>query len=167
MKLHLDVDAATGEIAAHALTEGVADDAAHVPDLLGQAGGTIVSVTAYGAYDGDPTYAAAAARQPDALPDVVVPPRASAVPSTGDPAKQTARDRHIRLMAEKGRIGWQKATGYGRRSLGETTVGRYKHLIGPGLRARKPLGQQGEVALAVQVLNRMIRAAKPVSVRIA
>ena len=167
LKLHLAIDATTGEIAAHALTDGDADDAAQVPALLAQADGTIASVTADGAYDGEPTYAAAAARQPDPLPDVVVPPRASAVPSTGDVAKQSPRDRHIRLIAEKGRMGWQRATGYGRRSLGETAVGRYKHLIGPKLRARTLPGQRGEVALAIQALNRMIRAAKPVSVRIA
>ena len=43
-------------------------------------------------------------------------------------------------------------------------MNRYKHLIGPKLCARTRPGQQGEVALAVQVLNRMIRTAKPVSV---
>jgi len=44
-------------------------------------------------------------------------------------------------------------------------MGRYKHLIGPKLRARTRPGENDEVALAVQVLNRMIRTAKPVSVR--
>ena len=62
-------------------------------------------------------------------------------------------------------MAWQKVTGYGRRSLAETEIGRYKAAIGPRLRARTLLGQQGEVALAVEVLNRMIRTAKPVSVR--
>ena len=119
LKLHLGIDATTGEIAAHMLTEGTADDAAQVPALLGQAEGTIASVTADGAYDGEPTYAAAVARQPDPPPDVVVPPRASAVPSSDNPAKQSPRDRHIRLIAERGRMAWQRATGYGRRSLGE------------------------------------------------
>ena len=166
LKLHLAVDATTGEIAAHVLTERTADDAAQVPALLGQADGAIASVVADGAYDGEPTYAAAAARQPDPPPDVVVPPRASAVPSTGDVAEQSPRHRHIRLIAEQGRMAWQRATGYGRRSLGETAVGRYKHLIGPKLRARALPSQQGEAALAVRALNRMIRAAKPVSVRI-
>src|SRR3712207_2651772 len=93
--------------------------------------------------------------------------RASAVPSSDDPARQGPRDRHIRLVAEKGRMAWQRAAGYGRRSLGETAIGGYKHLIGPKLRARSLPGQQGEVALAVDALNRMIRAAKPVSIRIA
>ena len=44
-------------------------------------------------------------------------------------------------------------------------MGRYKHLIGPKLRARFRPAQLGEVALGVQVLNRMIREAKPISVR--
>ena len=60
----------------------------------------------------------------------------------------------------------QRATGYGRRSLAETAIGRYKHLIGPKLRARTRSGQSGEVALSVQALNRMIRVAKPISVRV-
>ena len=59
-------------------------------------------------------------------------------------------------------MAWQKATGCGRRSLGETAVGRYKRLVGPKLRARGSPGQRAEAALALQVLNRMIRAAKPV-----
>ena len=167
LKLHLAVDATMGEIAAHVLTDGPADDAAQAPALLGQAEGQVASVTADGAYDGEPTYAAAAARQPDPPPEVVIPPRASAVPSTTDPAQQSPRDRHIRLVAEKGRIGWQRATNYGRRSLGETAISRYKHLIGPRLRARGLPGQHGEVAFAVAALNRMIRTAKPVSVRVA
>ena len=169
-KLHLAVDAGTGEIAAHVLTDGHADDdAAQVPGLLGQAEGVIASVTADGAYDGEPTYAAAAARQRHPLPDVVIPPRSSAVPSSGeaDSKGQSPRDRHIQLMAERGRMGWQKATGYGRRNQAETAMARYKHLIGPKLRARSLLAQQGEVAIAVAVLNKMIRTAKPVSVRVA
>ena len=44
-------------------------------------------------------------------------------------------------------------------------MSRYKHLIGPKLRARSRLGQHGEVVLAVQVLNRTIRTATPISIR--
>ena len=163
-KLHLGVDASTGEIAAHVLTEGHADDAMQAPGLLGQAEGSVATVTADGAYDSDAVYQAAT-RQHGPPPDVVIPPRASAVPSTDDPAAQTPRDRHIQLIAKKGRMAWQRTTGYGRRNLVETAIGRYKHLIGPKLRARTLPGQEGEAALAVAVLNRMIRTAKPVSVR--
>ncbi len=100
------------------------------------------------------------------LPSRLAPGRGvPAVPSTNDPAAQTPRDRHIRLIAEQGRVAWQQTTGYGRRNLVETAIGRYKHLIGPKLHVRTLPGQQGEAALAVTALNRMIRAAKPVSVR--
>ena len=163
-KLHLAVDAGSGEIAAHVLTEGNADDAAQAPGLLGRAEGSIETVTADGAYDSGAVYQAAARRH-GPPPDVVIPPRASAVPSTNDPAAQTPRDRHIQLIVQRGRRAWQQATGYGRRSLVETAIGRYKHLIGPKLRARTLAGQQGEAALAVAVLNRMIRTAKPISAR--
>jgi hypothetical protein len=50
--------------------------------------------------------------------------------------------------------------------LVETAIGRYKALIGPWLCARTLANQQSEVALGSEVLNRMIRVAKPVSVRI-
>jgi len=100
------VDAGTGEIAAHVLAEGHADDASQVPALLGQAESVTASVTADGACDGEPTYAAAA-RQRHPSPDVVVPPRASAVPSSNnnDGDAHSQRDRHIQLMAERGRMG--------------------------------------------------------------
>ena len=68
-------------------------------------------------------------------------------------------------MAERGHVGWQRATGYRKRNDAETTMGGYKHLIGLKLCTRSRPAQSGEVALAVQVLNRMIRTAKPVSVR--
>ncbi len=65
------------------------------------------------------------------------------------------------------RMAWQRATCYGRRSLAETAVGRYKAIIGPKLRARILPAQQGEAAIAAEVLNRMIRVAKPISIRVA
>ena len=155
----------TGEIVAHLVTDGHADDAAQVPDLLRQPERATASLIADGAYDGDPVYQAAAARQPGRLPDVVILLRASAVLSTADPKKQSPRDRHIQPIAEHGRMAWQHMTGYGKRNAAEATMARYKHLIGARFRAPSPLAQVGEIAVAAQVLNRMIREAKPVTVR--
>jgi hypothetical protein len=45
------------------------------------------------------------------------------------------------------------------------TMGRYKSLIGPRLRARGFVGQQTEAAIGVAVLNRMLKAGRPDSVR--
>ena len=55
LKLHVGVDAGTGEIAALVLTDGDQDDAAQAPALLRQCEGTLASLTADGAYDRDPS----------------------------------------------------------------------------------------------------------------
>jgi len=165
LKLHLEVDAGTGDIAARVLTDGDDDDAAQVPALLRQPERAIAKLTADGAYDREPVHQAAAPRQSGSPIKLVIPPRADAVLTTPDPNQQSPRDRHVQPMAERGRIGWQRATGYGRRSHAKTSMNRYKHLIGPKLRTRMRPAQLGEAALAVQVLNRMIREATPVSVR--
>src|SRR3954463_13459261 len=86
-KLHLAVDPNSGEILASELTTIEEGDAALVGPLLDQITSPIASVTADGAYDGEPVYRAVAERQPDPPAAVVIPPRASAVPSpTADTA---------------------------------------------------------------------------------
>ena len=160
MKLHLGVDATTGEAGAHVLAGGHADDAAQVPDPLRQPGGDIASPTADGAYDGDRVRRAAAARQPGRPPDVVIPPRAPAVPSTADADEQGPRDRHVHLVAEHGRMAWQRMTGYDGSNAAKTAAGRHGHLTGSGLRGRNSVTQAGEVGLAIQVPSRMARQAK-------
>lgn len=87
------------------------------------------------------------------------------MPSTADSNCQSPPNWHIQLMAEHGRMAWQRLTGYGRRNVVEATVARYKGPIGSKLQARHRHAQAGEVALAIQVLNRMIREAKPLIVR--
>jgi len=162
-KLHLAVDAASGMIVAQTLTDQDTDDPSQVGPLLGQIDDPIGRVTADGAYDGVPTYQTVAAHG-DGI-EVVVPPRSMAVPS-GDPGVPTQRDRHLAMIVEQGRLRWQAATDYGQRSLVETTMGRYKALIGPRLRARSFAAQQTEATIGVAVLNRMLAAGRPNSVRV-
>jgi len=69
------------------------------------------------------------------------------------------------MIAEQGRLSWQVATDYGQRSLVEPTMGRYKALIGPRLRARGFAAQQTEATIGVPVLNRMLAAGRPKSFR--
>ena len=108
---------------------------------------------------------AVAERHPDAR--VIVPPRSGAVPSKTAETAPTQRDRHLQLIAEKGRMGWQKASGYNRRALAEATIGRFKRVIGDGLRSRTEQRQATEMNVAVAVLNRMLELGRPKSVRIA
>ena len=53
-------------------------------------------------------------------------------------------------MQTDGRLKWQSGTGYGKRALIETTMGRYKGVIGPRMRARSLLAQQTEAAIGVE-----------------
>jgi hypothetical protein len=161
-KLHMAVDAASGMIVAQTLTDQDVDDPSQVGSLLDQIDDPIVRVTADGAYDGAPTYQTIA--QHGNGIEVVIPPRATAVAS-GELDTPTQRDHHLAMIAEQGRLAWQVSTGYGQRSLVETTMGRYKTLTGPRLRARGFAGQQTEAAIGVAVLNRMLVAGRPDSVR--
>ncbi len=163
-KLPIGVDANTGEIVAATLTMKDVDDACQVAPLLEQVEGPVASFTADGAYDQDSVYDAVTERNPEAA--VIVPPRATAVLSETAETEPTQRDIHLQGIAEKGRMGWQKASGYNVRSRVEAAIGRYKQVIGDGLRFRKDGRRGGEVAVAVHVLNRMMELGRPISVRI-
>jgi transposase len=80
----------------------------------------VASLTADGAYDGEAVYDAVADRYPEAAG--IIPPRATAVPSE---TTATQRDQHIAETEKHGRIGWQRPSGYNRRSLVETGMYRY------------------------------------------
>ncbi len=166
-KLHLAVDPSTGEILASELTSNEEGDASQVGPLLNQIPGSIASVTADGAYDGEPTYRAVSERQPDPPVAVVIPPRSTAVPGPHAGTTPSQRDQHIQMIQTQGRMAWQKTVGYGRRSHAETAMFRYKAIIGGSLRARTLPAQKTETKVACAVLNRMTRLSMPVSQRIA
>ena len=147
------------------LTDRDEDDAAQVGPLLDQVEAPLASFTADGAYDQESVYADVAERHPDA--DVVVPPRATAVPSATAETAPTQRDRHLQLIAEKGRMGWQKATGYNARARAEAAISRYKREIGDGLHARTDRRRATEVNVGVHALNRMLELGCPKYVRTA
>ncbi len=163
-KLHLGTDADTGQIVAATLTGCDIDDASQVGPLLDQAAGPVASFTADGAYDHDRIYDEVAARHPGAA--VVVPPRANAVPSDTAETAPTQRDRHLHLTGERGRMGWQKASGYNWRALVEADVSRFKRVIGDGLRSRTDQRRAVEVVVAVSVLNRMLNLGRPEYVQV-
>jgi hypothetical protein len=164
-KLHLATDADTGRIVASVLTDKDADDGSLVGPLLDRVEGPVASFTGDGAFDRDDVYAEVAARHPEAA--VVVPPRSSAVASATAETTPTRRDAHLRCIAERGRMGWQKASGYNWRALVEADVARWKRVIGGELRSRTDGRQATEVAIAADVLNRMLDLGRPKYVRIA
>jgi len=121
-KLHIGLDADTGQIVAAVLTTKQVDNGAEVGPLLDQVTGPVASFTADGAYDQEGVSAAVAARHPAAA--IVVPPQFTAVPSETAQTAPTQRDRHLRFIAEHGRPAWQKASGYTKRARAEAAIGR-------------------------------------------
>jgi len=87
----------------------------------------IEQATADGAYDGAPTYQTIV--EHGAHIGTVIPPSATAVLNDEAGHAPSQRDGHIDMIEAKGRLEWRKATGYGRRSLVETTMGRYKRIL--------------------------------------
>ena len=163
-KLHIGVDADTGRIVAATLSTSNVDDASQVSTLLDQAG-PVASFTADGAYDQDGVHGEVARHSPGAA--VIVPPRSSAVPSDTAGTAPTQRDRHLRMISEHGRRHWQKASGYHWRALVEADISRFKRVIGNGLRSRTDRRRGSEIAVAVDVLNRMLELGRPEYIRLA
>jgi hypothetical protein len=164
-KLHLAVDAKTGTIVASTLTSKEVDDAAELGPLLDQIDEPLAAVIADGAYDQDRVYDDVAEHSPEAV--VAVPPRSTAVLGPSAETDPTQRDRHIQVIAERGRMSWQRTSGYNARAGVEGTMSRYKRIIGDTLRSHSRPAQEIETRIAVTVLNRMLDLGRPESVRAA
>ena len=127
--------------------------------------GPLASFTGDGAYDQESVSAAIAERHPEAA--IIVPPRSTAVLSETVATAPTQRDRHLLGVAEHGRAGWQRASGYTTPARAEAAIGRFKQVIGDGLRSRTDRCRATEVGVAVHALNRMLKLGRPTSVRVA
>jgi hypothetical protein len=111
------------------------------------------------AYDQEGVSAAEAEHHPEAA--VIVPARATAVPSKMAQTVPTQRDCHLQHIAEHGRRAWQNASGYTKRARAEAGIGRFKQVIGGELRLRMDERRATEVNVAVHALNRMLESGRP------
>ncbi len=162
-KLHLAVDADTGEIVAAHLTTRQAHDCAQVPALLEQIDAPVASVSADGAYDTRAVYEAAHER---GAMRILIPPVRNAQLRANPSTALKERNRNIRAIRELGRREWHTYSGYSKRSRVENAVFRYKTIIGRGMRSRTLAGQRVEVQIATKVLNTMTRLGVPDSYRV-
>lgn len=164
-KVHLAMDAETGQICAALMTHQDVADADVLPELLEQIPSEtpIDTIGGDGAYDTRQCHAAIATR--DAQPSI--PPREGAMPWPESTPGAPWRNEAIDDIARSGRREWKKSSGYHRRSLVENLMYRLKTLTGNRLWAREVGSQATEVAIRVGVLNRMAALARPQSVRIA
>ena len=165
-KLHLAVDADTGEIVASDLTGRRTADCGRVPVLIEQIDDPVASVSADGAYDTEAVYEAAQRKSEGHAVRVLIPPGRDAQLNPRPSAALRERNHNIRAIRELGRREWHTRSGYSTRSLVENTVFRYKTIIGRSMRSRSFDGQRVEVQLACGILNTMTLLGMPDSYRV-
>ncbi len=166
-KLHLVVDAGTGEIVASDLTSRRTHDCTRVPALLGQIDNRVASVSADGAYDTEGTYEAAHARGKGRALRVLILPGRDAQLSPRPSAALKERNRNLRSIRRLGRRAWHKRSGFSKRSMVENAIYRYKTIIGRCMRSRTLSGQRVEMRIACKILNTMTSLGMPDSYPVA
>ncbi|MCJ7489179.1 MAG: IS5 family transposase [Thermoplasmata archaeon] len=165
-KLHLAVDADTGEIVASDLTSRRTRDGSRVCALLEQIDNPVASISADGAYDGAAVYEAVQEKGEGRAVRVLIPPGRDAQLTPRPSAALEERNRNIRSIRELGRRDWYTYSGYNKRSMVENTRYRYKTIIGQSRRSRAFGGQRVGVQLASKILNTMTCLGMPDSYRV-
>lgn len=164
-KVHLGMDAGTGQVCAVLMTHRDVMDASVLPELLTQ----IPQETKIEVVIGDGAYDTKAARTAIAGCGAmaVIPPVEGAVHWPASQAGAPERNEAIEHIARSGKQDWKDKSGYHHRSLVENLMYRFKTLTGDRLWARDVDVQDAEVAVRVGIINRMLVLARPKSVRIA
>ena len=160
-KMHLSVDAASGEIQAAVLSQAGVQDAQAVEPLLEDVEQPLASVSADGAYDRANVYQAIQTHSPGAR--INIPPRQDAkIQQHGNSqAPPLPRDENLRAIRRQGRARWKRASGYHRRSLAETAVFRLKTIFGKQLSARQLDTQAAQFAIRCRARNHMTHLGMP------
>lgn len=150
-KVHLAMDAGTGDVRAVELTSSRQGDSPLLPELLAQIPPeeTIGTVTADGAYDTRRCHGAIIDRGADA----VIPIRRNGRAWKEDCPAAAARNEILRATRRLGRTLWKKWTGYHVRSRVEALMNGLK-LFGERIMSRDPAHQTAEIQIRIAIMNR-------------
>ncbi|MGD1850746.1 MAG: IS5 family transposase [Cyanophyceae cyanobacterium] len=161
-KLHVAVNESTGEILSTEVTLNNVHDSEVLGDLLDDTDASVEQVSADGAYDTRHCYEVLQQKGAKA----VIPPRKNAKIWNHRNCRGPAhpRDENLRFIRKHGRKAWKRQHSYHRRSIAETTMGRFKSIFGGTVKSRNFHNQVAELRVKCAVLNRMIDIAKPVTV---
>jgi len=164
-KLHLCLDARTGEVIVAAASENSVSDCVMFPEILAAVEGEIKQVSADGSYDRRKVYAAL---NECGVRRAAIPPRKGArIWQHGNSGKERLiRDENLRAVRRKGRAKWKREAHYHRRSLAETGVFRFKTIFSDKLQSRKQENQFQEMIIKCAALNRMTHLGMPQSYKV-
>ncbi|MDP3980924.1 MAG: IS5 family transposase [Chlamydiota bacterium] len=163
-KIHLAVNPEDGMIHAAEMTTNGVDDAAVVRPVLEKIKSKVKKFGGDGAYDKTKVYAILEKEKIKPI----IPPRKNARISKHGNSKGRAkpRDNAIRYIRQHGRKKWKKAVHYHKRSIAETTMFRYKTILGDKLQSRIFENQCVEALLSCKILNHMAACGMPLSEKV-
>jgi len=163
-KIHIAINPDNGTIHAVDTTNNGVDDASMVKPLLEKIKGKVKKFGGDGAYDKMKVYDILEKKKIKPI----IPPRKNAkIFRHGNCRGRTKpRDQNIRYIRKYGMKEWKRILQYHKRSLAETTMFRYKTIIGDKLQSRNFECQRTEVLLSCKILNKMAACGMPVSVKI-
>jgi hypothetical protein len=166
-KVHVGMCADSGQVVVSAMTSNnVSDDEAMIHMIEALEGVPLGDILGDGAYDTTDCREAIH----DRGGKQIIPPDKNAKLQGRKPIPcLKARDeaiRRIREFGDEGRVRWKQESGYHRRSRVETLMFRYKTILGDRLSARKEWTQATEVAIKLDVLNRMTELGMPKSYKV-
>jgi hypothetical protein len=166
-KIHVGMCADSGQVVVSAMTSNnISDDEAMIYMMEALEGIPLGDVLGDGAYD--TVDCRGIVYDQGGRP--VIPPDKNAKLQKKDPLPALReRDRailRIQELGDEGRALWKQEVGYHRRSRVETLMYRYKTVLGDRLTARKERTQATEVAIKLDVLNRMTELGMPKSYKV-
>jgi hypothetical protein len=164
-KLHLFVDAATGEIIVSGASGNDVSDGGMFVQMIEQTDQEIDQVSCDGAYDQKRVYEAIEKKK---IGKAAIPPQNNAKiwkhgNSTG---KKLLRDENLRHIRRTGRKKWKQESNYHQRSLAETAMFRYKTIFTDKLQSRKQENQFQEIHIKSALLNQMTHLGMPDSYKV-
>jgi hypothetical protein len=167
-KVHVGMCADSGQVVVSAVTSNnVSDDEAMIYMMEALEGVPLGDILGDGAYD--TTDCREVIHDLGGRP--VIPPDKNAKLQKRKPFPcLKARDeaiRRIQELGDDGRAHWKREVGYHRRSRVETLMFRFKTMLGDRLASRRESTQATEVAIKLDVLNRMTELGRPESYRVA
>jgi len=167
-KLHLCLDARTGEVIVAGASENSVSDCQMFPEILRAVAEDeeIEQISADGSYDRRKVYETLNQR---AIKRAAIPPRRGAkIWQHGNSRKERLiRDENLRAVRKKGRAKWKREANYHRRSLAETGVFRFKTIFTDKLQSRNQENQFQEMIIKCAALNRMTHLGMPDSYKVA
>lgn len=163
-KIHIALNPEDGIIHAAEMTTNAIDDAAMVKPVLKKIKGKVEKFGGDGAYDKSKVYDTL---EKGKIKPIIPPIKNARIEKHGNSRGRTKpRDQAIRYIRRHGRKKWKKTHHYHKRSLAETTMFRYKTILGDKLQSRTFERQYTEAILSCKILNKMTRGGMPVSVKI-